>query len=82
MSLYTEEDVTNVLNVLVNSEYKLIYWAVLVFQIPPSTLQNQLWKPKLRKESHISQQLLTSIKESTLKNWIFCTAKLEALITL
>ena len=54
MSLYTEEDVTNVLNALVNSEYKLIYWAVLVFQIPPSTLQNQLWKPKSRKESHVS----------------------------
>ena len=82
MPSYTEEDVTNALNVLVNGEYKSIRRAALVFQIPPSTLWNQLWKPKSRKESHVSQQLLTPIEESTLENWIFRTAKLGALITL
>ena len=82
MPSYTEEDVTNALNALVNGEYNSIRRAALVFQIPPSTLQNRLRKPKSRKESHISQQLLTPIEESTLENWIFRAAKLGAPITL
>ena len=82
MPLYTEEDVTNALNALVNGEYKSIRWATLVFQIPKSTLQYQLQKPKSRKESHVSQQTLTPIEESTLKNWIYHATKLGALITL
>ena len=40
MPLYTEEDVTNALNTLVNSEYKLIRKVVIAFQIPYSTLQD------------------------------------------
>ena len=82
MPSYTEEDVTNALNALVNREYKSIRRAALVFQIPPSTLWNQLWKPKSRKESHVSQQLLTPIEESTLENWIYRAAKLGTPITL
>jgi phage portal protein BeeE len=82
MPSYTENDVTNALHTLVNSEHKSIRQAALVFQIPPSTLQNRLRKPKSRKESHVSQQLLTPIEESTLENWIYRAAKLGALITL
>jgi hypothetical protein len=40
MPSYTEEDVTNVLNVLVNGEYKSIHKAAIAFQIPFTTLQN------------------------------------------
>ena len=54
MPSYTEEDVTNALNALVNGEYKSIRRAALVFQIPESTLQYRLQKPKSRKESHVS----------------------------
>ena len=82
MPLYTEEDVTNALNALVNGEYKSIRRAALVFQIPESTLQYRLQKPKSRKESHVSQQTLTPIEESTLENWIYRAAKLGAPITL
>jgi hypothetical protein len=82
MPLYTEEDITNALNALVNGEYKSIRRAALVFQIPESTLPYRLQKPKSRKESHVSQQPLTPIKESTLENWIYRAAKLGALITL
>jgi len=82
MPSYTEEDVTNALNALVNGEYKSIRRAVLVFQIPYLTLRYRLQKPKSRKESHVSQQTLTPIKESTLKNWIYRAAKLGAPITL
>jgi hypothetical protein len=82
MPSYTEKDVTNALHALVDGEYKSIRRAALVFQIPPSTLRNRLRKPKSRKESHVSQQLLTPIKESTLENWIYRAAKLGAPITL
>jgi hypothetical protein len=82
MPLYTEEDITNALNALVNGEHKSIRRAALVFQIPESTLPYRLQKPKSRKESHVSQQTLTPIKESTLENWIYRAAKLGALITL
>jgi hypothetical protein len=37
MPSYTEEEVTNALNVLVNSEYKSIRKAAIAFQIPSST---------------------------------------------
>jgi phage portal protein BeeE len=67
---------------LVNGEYRSLCQTALAFGIPSSTLYNQHQKSKSRKESHISQQLLTLIKESTLENWIYCAAKLEALITL
>jgi hypothetical protein len=82
MPSYTEEDVTNALNALVNGEYKSIHRAALVFQIPYSTLRNRVQKPKSRKESHVSQQLLTPIEESTLENWVYRAAKLGAPITL
>ena len=42
MPSYTEEDVTNASNVLVNSEIKSIRRAALVYQIPFSTLQYRL----------------------------------------
>jgi hypothetical protein len=38
MPSYTEEDVTNALNALVNSEYKLIRKVAIAFQILFSTL--------------------------------------------
>jgi hypothetical protein len=82
MPSYTEEDVTNALNALVNGEYKSIRRAALVFQIPYPTLRYRLQNPKLRKESHVSQQILTPIEETTLENWIYRAAKLGALITL
>jgi len=68
MPSYTEEDVTNALNALVNGEYKSVRRATLVFQIPISTLRDRLYKRKSRNESHVSQQILTPIEESTLKN--------------
>jgi len=74
--------VTNALNALVNGEYKSIRRAALVFQIPYLTLRYRLQKPKSRKENHVSQQILTPIKESTLENWIYRSAKLGAPITL
>ena len=82
MPSYTEEDVTNTSNALVNGEIKSIRRAALVYQIPFSTLRYQLqtWKTKL--ESHVSQQLLTPIKELTLENWIYHAIKLGTPITL
>jgi hypothetical protein len=82
MPLYTEEDVTNALNALVNGEYKSICKTAIAFQIPPSTLRDRRKKSKSCSESHVSQQLLTSIEETTLENWIYRFAKLEALVTL
>jgi len=82
MPSYTEEDVTNALNALVNGEYKSVRRAALVFQIPASTLRDRLRKRKSRNESHVSQQILTPIEESILENWIYRTAKLGAPITL
>ena len=76
MPSYTEEDVTNTLNALVNREYQSIRKAALVFQIPYSTLQSRLRKRKSRIEGHVSQQLLTLIEESTLENWIYYATKL------
>jgi hypothetical protein len=81
MPSYTEEDVTNALNALVNGEYKSIHRAASVFQIPYSTLRNRVQKPKSRKEGHVSQQILTPIEESTLENWIYRAAKLGAPVT-
>jgi hypothetical protein len=82
MPLYTEEGVTNALNALVNGEYKSIRRAALVFQISESTLRYRLQKPKSRKESHVSQQTLAPIEESTLENWIYRAVKLGAPMTL
>jgi hypothetical protein len=82
MPSYTEEDVTNALNALVNGEYKSIRRAALVFRIPYPTLRYRLQNPKSRKESHVSQQILTPIEETTLENWIYRAAKLGAPITL
>jgi hypothetical protein len=80
--LYTEEDVTNASNALVNGGIKSICWAALVYQIPFSTLQYRLQNQKTKLKSHVSQQLLTLIEESTLKNWIYRAAKLGTPITL
>jgi hypothetical protein len=82
MSLYTEEDVANALNALVNGEYKSIRKAAIAFQIPFTTLQNRQKKSKSRTESHVSQQLLSPIEETTLENWIYRAAKLGAPVTL
>jgi hypothetical protein len=68
MSSYTEEDITNAFNTLVNGEYKSICKAAIAFQIPSSTLHNRQKKSKSRTESHVSQQLLTPIEETTLEN--------------
>ena len=67
MSLYTKEDVTNALNALANGEYKSIRKAAIAFQIPSSTLRDRRKKSKSRTESHVSQQLLTLIEETTLE---------------
>jgi hypothetical protein len=82
MPSYTEEDVTNALNELVNGEYTSIRKAVTAFQIPSSTLHDRRKKPKSRTESHVSQQLLTPIEETALENWIYRAAKLGAPVTL
>jgi hypothetical protein len=82
MPSYTEEDVTNALNALVNGEYKLIRKVAIAFQIPPSTLRDRQKKSKSRTESHVSQQLLSPIEETTLENWIYWAAKSGALVTL
>jgi len=68
MSLYTEEDVTIALNALVNGEFKSLRRAALVFQIPETTLRKRAQKRKSRIESHVSQQILTPIEESTLED--------------
>ena len=68
MSLYTEGDGTNALSALVNSEYQSIRKVAIAFQIPFSTLQRRHSTAKSRSESHISQQLLTPIEETTLEN--------------
>jgi hypothetical protein len=82
MPSYTEEDVGNALNALVSGKYHSVRRAVLVFQIPASTLRDRLQKRKSRSEGHVSQQKLTAIEESTLENWIYRAAKLGAPITL
>jgi hypothetical protein len=81
MSSYTEDDVTNALNALVNGEYKSIRKAAIAFQIPSSTLRDRQKKSKSRTESHVNQQLLNPIEETTLENWIYRAAKLGALVT-
>jgi phage portal protein BeeE len=68
MPSYTEEDVTNALNALVKNKHKSIRKAAIAFQIPPSTLRDQQKKSKSYSESHVSQQLLTPIEETTLEN--------------
>ena len=68
MPSYTEEDVTNALNALVNGEIKSIRKVAIAFQIPLSTLHDRQKKSKSRIESHVSQQLLTPIEETTLEN--------------
>jgi hypothetical protein len=82
MPLYTEENVTNASNALVNGEYQSIRKAAIAFQIPYSTLQKRRKNQKSYSESHVSQQLLAPIKETTLENWIYRAAKLGAPITL
>jgi hypothetical protein len=84
MPSYTEEDVTNALNALVNGEYKSICKAAIAFQIPPPTLRDRRKKSKSKTEteSHLSQQLLSPIEETTLENWIYRAAKLGAPVTL
>lgn len=82
MPSYTEEDVTNALNALVNGEYKSLRQAALVFQIPESALRKRARKQKSRIESHVSQQILTPIEETTLENWIYRAAKLGTPVTL
>jgi hypothetical protein len=82
MPSYTEEDVTNALNALLNGKYRSIRRAALVYQIPYPTLRYRLQKPKSRKESYVSQQLLTPVEESILENWIYRAAKLGAPVTL
>jgi hypothetical protein len=82
MPSYTEEDITNALNTLVNGEYKSVRKAAIAFQIPPSTLHDRLKKSKSRTESHVSQQLLTTIEETTLESRIYRAAKLGAPVTL
>jgi len=54
MPLYTEEDMTNALNALVNSEYQSIRKAAIAFQIPFSTLQKRRKNQKSYSESHVS----------------------------
>jgi len=66
----------------VNGEYKSIRKAAIAFQIPSSTLHDRRKRSKSRTESHVSQQLLSPIEETTLENWIHRTAKLGAPITL
>jgi len=68
MPSYTEEDITNALNALVNGELKSLRRAALVFQIPETTLRKRAQKRKSRIESYVSQQILTPIEESTLEN--------------
>jgi hypothetical protein len=80
--LYTEEDVTNALNALVNGEIKLLRRAVSAFGILFSTLQDRLQKQKSRIDGYVSQQLLTPVEETTLENWIYLVAKLGVPITL
>lgn len=82
MPSYTKEDITNALNALVNGEYRSLRRTALVFRIPSSTLYNRRRESKSRRESHVSQQILTPIQESTLENWIYRAAKLGAPITL
>jgi hypothetical protein len=55
MPLYTEEDVTDALNALVNGEYKSLRKAAIAFQIPFSTLQKRQKNQKSYSESHVSQ---------------------------
>jgi hypothetical protein len=82
MPSYTDEDVTNTLNTLVNGKIKSVRKAASVFQIPYTTLQNRHRNQKSSVKGHVSQQRLTLIKESTLENWIYRATKLGALITL
>jgi hypothetical protein len=82
MPLYTEEDVTDALNALVNGEYKSIRKAAIAFQIPFTTLQKRQKNQKSYSESHVSQQLLAPIEETALENRIYRAAKLGAPITL
>jgi hypothetical protein len=66
----------------VNGEYKSVRKAAIAFQIPPSTLHDRQKKSKSRKESHVSQQLLTPIEETTFESWVYRAAKLGAPVTL
>ena len=71
----TEEDITNALNALVNGEYKSIRKTAIAFQISSSNLRDRRKNQRSYSESHVSQQLLTPIGETTLENWIYRAAK-------
>jgi hypothetical protein len=66
----------------VSGEYKSIRKTAIAFQIPPSTLRDRRKKSKSYSESHVSQQLLSPVEETTLENWIYRAAKLGAPVTL
>jgi hypothetical protein len=82
MPSYTEEGVPNASNALVNGKYKSICKAAIAFQIPSSNLRDRRKKSKSRTESHVSEQLLAPIEETTLESWIYRAAKLGTLVTL
>jgi hypothetical protein len=65
----------------VNGKYTSIRKAAIAFQTPSSTLHDRRKKSKSRAESHVSQQLLTPIEETTLENWIYQATKLGAPVT-
>jgi len=54
MPSYTEEDITNALNTLVNGVLKSLRRAALVFQTPETTLRKRAQKRKSRIENHVS----------------------------
>jgi hypothetical protein len=53
MPSYTEEDVTNALNALVNGKIKSVRKAALIFQIPYTTLQNRHRNQKPSVKGHV-----------------------------
>jgi hypothetical protein len=57
MPLYTEEDITNALNALVNGEYKSVRKAAIAFQIPSSTLHDRRKKSKSKSKSRAQGQV-------------------------
>jgi hypothetical protein len=82
MPTYSEGDLIIALAAYCNSEYSSIRKCAYVFNIPPTTLTDQLSTRTSRSKSHESQKILLTAKEDTLLKAITRLSKSGYLITL
>jgi hypothetical protein len=82
MPTYDEEQLKAAIASYKRGEYASVSRTSRVFGVPTSTLQYRIDKPNSKFRGSIKQQLLSSIEEETLENWIYRAAKLGTPISL